>query len=74
MTIDISRLSKAAVQNTHKLPTDTHTSEAVNKTVNKIEKNVDGPTQMSRPRVFHYAEERRPVVLSFRVFPDHRPL
>ena len=35
---------------THKLPTDTHTSEAVNKTVDKIVKNVDGPTQMSRRR------------------------
>ena len=30
----------AAVHNTHKLPTDTHTSEAVNKTVDKIVKNV----------------------------------
>ncbi len=28
----------------------THTPETVNKRVNKIEKNVDGPTQMSRRR------------------------
>ena len=45
--IDISRPSKAAVQNTPKLLPDTP-SETVNKTVNKFVKIVDRPSQTSR--------------------------
>src|SRR5271157_4534571 len=47
--IDISRPSKAAVQNTPTLPHNTP-SETVNKTVNKFVKIVDGPPQTSRTR------------------------
>ena len=42
-----SKLSKLAVQTTPKLPPGTPL-ETVNKRVNKIAKNIDGPTQMSR--------------------------
>ena len=33
-----------------------HLPETVNKSVNKIVKNVDGPTQMSRPRPYSWSE------------------